>query len=426
MALCGCWGLVAGAGAGSLYGLLILSILTNLYVLGVPLALFRLYILVAALVSLLCCLRWAAASRRLREARLYAWVLRLAAVLAAVLCAELWEKPSWPSFLVSCCGPWRLCSSLVCSGTSCVGPGVGCAQRVSRHAALLGRHTALVVQRLAWLGDVLIGVVLLSVLLMTWQVYDNPAEAITGLLSVHATIGSQQITIGLVMLAIAALGVSYLASWMLQTLLTENVLARRHVDTGVSLSVSRLLHYALVSVGFVLALVVLGVDLTKMTLLVSALGVGIGFGLQTIVNNFVCGLILLLERPLRVGDTIELGGQLAKIAKIGLRSTTVRTADQADDRSQCRAHHQSGDELDPDGSAGTERYSGGRGVWVGHCACHADAERVRAGPPRSAAKSRAAGVVPQFRGQRLSILSCAPGSRTSTPGGKWQRPASGH
>jgi potassium-dependent mechanosensitive channel len=67
-----------------------------------------------------------------------------------------------------------------------------------------------------------------------------------------------------------------------------------------------------------------------MTLLVSALGVGIGFGLQTIVNNFVCGLILLLERPLRVGDTIELSGQPAKITKIGLRSTTVRTPDQAD------------------------------------------------------------------------------------------------
>ena len=107
------------------YGLLILSILTNLfYVLGVPLALFRLYILVAALVSLLCCLRWAAASRRLREARLYAWGLRLAAVvLAAVLCAEtLGGSTSWPSFSSSrCCGPWRLCSSLVCSGTSCVG-----------------------------------------------------------------------------------------------------------------------------------------------------------------------------------------------------------------------------------------------------------------------------------------------------------------
>ena len=328
-------GLVAGGWRRQfLYGLLILSIMTNLcYVLGVPLALFRLYILVAALVSLLCCLRWAATSRRLREARLYAWGLRLAAVLlAAVLCAELWGEAKLAELLFV--SVLRTLAIMLVFGLlrHLVRGGLEWAVRsaVSRHAALLGRHAALVVQRLAWLGDVLIGVVLLSVLLMTWQVYDNPAEAITGLLSVHATIGSQQITIGLVMLAIAALGVSYLASWMLQTLLTENVLARRHVDIGVSTAVSRLLHYALVSIGFVLALVVLGVDLTKMTLLASALGVGIGFGLQTIVNNFVCGLILLLERPLRVGDTIELDGQLAKIAKIGLRSTTVRTGDQAD------------------------------------------------------------------------------------------------
>jgi small-conductance mechanosensitive channel len=316
------------------YGLLILSILTNLvYVLALPLALFRLYIVVAALVSLLCSLRWAAASRRLREARIYAWVLRLAAVvLAIVLGAEIWGEAKLAEFLLV--SLLRTLASVLVFGLLryLVHGGLEWATHsaVSRHAALIGRNTALVVQRLTWLGDVLIGVVMLSVLLMTWQVYDNSAEAITGLLSVHATIGSQQITIGLVLLALAALGVSYLASWMLQTLLTENVLARRHVDTGVSIAVTRLLHYALVSSGFVLALMVLGVDLTKMTLLASALGVGIGFGLQTIVNNFVCGLILLLERPLRVGDTIELGGQLAKIAKIGLRSTTVQTADQAE------------------------------------------------------------------------------------------------
>jgi small-conductance mechanosensitive channel len=328
-------GLVAGGWRQRfMYGLLLLSIMTNLfYVLGLPLTLFRLYILMAALVSLLCCLRWAAASRRRSEARLYAWGLRLAAVLlAAVLFAELWGEARLAEFLFV--SVLRTLGIVLVFGLlrHLVRGGLEWAMRssVSRHAALLGRNTTLVMQRLAWLGDVLIGVVILSGLLMTWQVYDSPAEAITGLLSVHATIGSQQITIGLVMLAIAAFGVSYVASWMLQTLLTENVLARRHVDTGVSVSVSRLLHYALVSVGFVLALVVLGIDLTKMTLLVSALGVGIGFGLQTIVNNFVCGLILLLERPVRVGDTIELGGQLAKIAKIGLRSTTVRTADQAD------------------------------------------------------------------------------------------------
>jgi small-conductance mechanosensitive channel len=200
----------------------------------------------------------------------------------------------------------------------------------ARGLALVRHNADTMIQRLALLFDVLIGVVILSILLMTWQVYDSPDEAIAGLLSVQATIGSQQITVGLVLLAVGALGASYLASWMLQTLLTENVLARRNVDTGVSHAVTRLLHYALVSIGFVIALVVLGIDLTKMTLLVSALGVGIGFGLQTIVNNFVCGLILLFERPLRVGDTIELGGQRVKIVKIGLRSTTVRTAAQAD------------------------------------------------------------------------------------------------
>jgi small-conductance mechanosensitive channel len=62
----------------------------------------------------------------------------------------------------------------------------------------------------------------------------------------------------------------------------------------------------------------------------SAFGVGIGFGLQSIVNNFVSGLILLFERPVRVGDSIELAGQWAEIKRIGLRATTVQTFDQAD------------------------------------------------------------------------------------------------
>ena len=67
-----------------------------------------------------------------------------------------------------------------------------------------------------------------------------------------------------------------------------------------------------------------------MTLMLSALGVGIGFGLQSIVNNFVSGLILLFERPVRVGDIIEIGGQWAEIRRIGIRATTVQTPDHAD------------------------------------------------------------------------------------------------
>jgi small-conductance mechanosensitive channel len=317
-----------------MYGVAILLIVVNLcYVLDMPLALFRVYILVAALVSLLCCLRWVAESRRLGEAWRYAWGLRLAAVLfAAVAFTELRGEAKLAEFLFVA-SLRTLGIVLVFGLLRHIMRGVlewAVLSSASRGVALVGSNLTVVIQRLALLLDALIGVVLLSALLMTWQVYDGPAEAITGLLSIQATIGAQTITVGLVILAVGSLGVSYLASWLFQTLLTENVLARRHVETGVSIAVSRLLHYALVTVGFVVALVVLGVDLTKMTLLVSALGVGIGFGLQTIVNNFVCGLILLFERPLRVGDIIELSGQWVKIVKIGLRSTQVRTRDRAD------------------------------------------------------------------------------------------------
>jgi potassium-dependent mechanosensitive channel len=258
------------------YGLPILLIMTNLcYVLGLPIALFRLYILGAALVSLLCCLQWAAHSSRTREARFYAWTLRLVAIFfAAVLFIELWGEAQLAEFLFV--SSLRTLAIVLVFGLlrHLVRGGLEWAMlsSSSRGFALVGSNAAVVVQRLALLCDLLIGVVILSVLLMTWQVYESPGKALTGLLSVHTTLGSQRITIGLGIVAVASFGISYLASWMLQALLTEHVLDRRNVDPGVSTAVTRLLHYALVSLGFVIALVVLGVDLTKITVLASALG----------------------------------------------------------------------------------------------------------------------------------------------------------
>ena len=108
------------------------------------------------------------------------------------------------------------------------------------------------------------------------------------------------------------------------------MLSKRRVDTGARISISRLIHYVLVTVGFLLAIIVLGFELTKLTIVLSALGIGIGFGLQAIVNNFICGIILLFERPVRVGDFIEIGGVWVVVKKIGLRATTVQTFDRAD------------------------------------------------------------------------------------------------
>jgi small-conductance mechanosensitive channel len=90
------------------------------------------------------------------------------------------------------------------------------------------------------------------------------------------------------------------------------------------------LNYAILALGFVVALGVLGIDLTKMTVLAGAFGVGIGFGLQSVVNNFVSGLILLFERPLHVGDTVQVGNLAGRVRRIGIRASVVRTAQGAE------------------------------------------------------------------------------------------------
>jgi small-conductance mechanosensitive channel len=174
------------------------------------------------------------------------------------------------------------------------------------------------------------GLVLLPALLMIWGVYDDLQGAINGLLTLGFNLGSQRISVGLLITAAGILYGSFLASWIIQKLLIDEMLARRRVETGVRASIARLVHYVLIFAGFVVALLALGFEFTKLTIVLSALGVGIGFGLQAVVNNFVSGLILLFERPVRVGDTIEIGGSWAEIKKIGLRATTVQTFDQAD------------------------------------------------------------------------------------------------
>jgi small-conductance mechanosensitive channel len=200
-----------------------------------------------------------------------------------------------------------------------------------RRTTVLYKDPDAIINRVARFIDIAIcGLVLLPSILMIWKVYNSLESATKGLLALGFNLGSQRISVGLVIISAGIFYGSFLASWIVQKLLIDEGLARRRVETGVRFSIARLVHYVLIFVGFVLALLALGFEFTKLTIMLSALGVGIGFGLQGVVNNFVSGLILLFERPVRVGDTIELEGRWAEIKKIGLRATTVRTLDQAD------------------------------------------------------------------------------------------------
>lgn len=317
-----------------LYALVFFAILINFFsIINLPQPFIRLYIFVSALVGL-GLFSWRGVVSAREGSTLNAWLFRLGGVFfLIVLVAELMGYAFFAERLLR--------SSLQTAGWILLGwlliylSGGGVEALVQsatlKKVSLVREHSQSFIRQLGVFVKVLIGGVTLALILMAWNVYDNPWPAIKGILSWGITIGSYHITAGLVILAVAFLYASFLLSWIIQSLLLGDETNTQKMGAGGQQSLARLIHYALVFVGFLLALVVLGIDLTKVTILLGALGVGIGFGLQQIVNNLVCGIILLVERPIRVGDYIQLSsGDWAEVKGIGLRATRVLTFDRAD------------------------------------------------------------------------------------------------
>ena len=100
------------------------------------------------------------------------------------------------------------------------------------------------------------------------------------------------------------------------------------MQEGQRLAIAGLVHYAVLVFGAVVILQNAGIELTAFAIVGSALGVGVGFGLQNIISNFISGLIVLLERPIEIGDRIEVAGVEGVVQEVGARRTTVVTPDQ--------------------------------------------------------------------------------------------------
>lgn len=120
---------------------------------------------------------------------------------------------------------------------------------------------------------------------------------------------------------------SFLLSRLLRFALEQDVYPRVHLASGLPYAASTILHYLVLLGGVFLALAAGGVDLTKFTIFLGALGVGVGIGLQNIVENFISGLILLVERPVKIGDAIQMKQHQGELSRIGLRASIVKTFD---------------------------------------------------------------------------------------------------
>ena len=194
---------------------------------------------------------------------------------------------------------------------------------VQQHRELLQRRLHLALRWLsagAWVYYTLDG---LGVMSPGWT-------AVETVLGARYVRGSVSMSLGDVVAFGLTIWAAFLLSSFVRFVLQEDVYPRVGLPRGLPYALSSLLHYAVILVGFIFAVAALGFDLTRITILAGALGVGVGIGLQNVVANFVAGLILLLERRIHVGDSIETGDLQGEVREIGFRASTIRTWDGAE------------------------------------------------------------------------------------------------
>ena len=317
------------------YGVMMLLIITQLLdLMSFPLPLYRVFLVVVSIICLISCFIWAAKCRHKKADKKYSWWLYLISIVfLVIIIAEIAGDNSLATYLFASMLRTVITLLIFMMLMYLIRGGVEQVFSSTIHTAGKAEKNEIkskTQQLVTFIYTVIIIFILVPAILALWGAYNNIQEANTGLMNIGFTLGDLRVSIGLFLTVAGILYGSYIFSIILQYSFTNKIMLRRKIDKGARLSINRLLHYFILFIAFILAIAALGLDVTKLTIVLSALGVGVGFGLQGVVNNFVSGLILLIERPIREGDSIQVAGEWSTIRKIGLRATRVRTADEAD------------------------------------------------------------------------------------------------
>lgn len=190
---------------------------------------------------------------------------------------------------------------------------------------IVRRDSELLVERFLWVLRLLFLLAWVQQALRGYTLAAPLGELVSEVVEKKLEVGSLSITVGDILALSVGILLAVYASRLTRYLLDEEVLPRTKFSVGSRATVTASARYVVLGVGLFMALAAVGFELDKLTILVSALGVGIGFGLQNIVQNFVAGIILIFEQPIKVSDRVEVGGLLGTVTKVGFRASTVKT-----------------------------------------------------------------------------------------------------
>lgn len=177
----------------------------------------------------------------------------------------------------------------------------------------------------------LIGFLLFArIMLHSFSLYELFYSGFNKLMHFSFGIGSFSLSLYSLLSSIFIVWLSVMVSKTTKFILEKDIYPRVKLPRGIPGTITSLSRYSILTIGIFIAFISVGLDLSKFTLLAGALGVGIGFGLQDLVNNFISGILLIFERPIQVGDVIELDSLVGEVGHIGIRTSVVRTFDGAD------------------------------------------------------------------------------------------------
>ena len=168
-------------------------------------------------------------------------------------------------------------------------------------------------------------IIWLVVVLNAFNIYVPVINWLETVLNAEIGYGSLSLSLSDILLFVGTIWVSYQIMKLLRFVLEGDILPRLDLPRGVPGTISTLTKYLILTLGVIIAVSSVGLELNKFAILIGALGVGIGFGLQDLVNNFISGLILIFERPIQVGDVVNFNAIEGRVTNIGIRASRIKT-----------------------------------------------------------------------------------------------------